>query len=159
MLKKPLRNKTREIVDYALYDEEDDWLVGSYTWCRGPKGYAQTGGGHSRLMRMHSMIMGKRPGLEIDHINRNKLDNRRENLRFVTRSQNNLNRHQGTGISYLARIDRYWAKATLHKKTYNLGYYKTYNEALAARAAWNKENQLPLVLKEWSEQTNEMAKA
>ena len=41
---------------------------------------------------VHQMIIGKAPkGFVIDHINRNKLDNRRQNLRFVTPSENTLN--------------------------------------------------------------------
>jgi hypothetical protein len=41
---------------------------------------------------MHRQIMGAKEGQEIDHINGNGLDNRRENLRIVTRSQNLANR-------------------------------------------------------------------
>lgn len=42
---------------------------------------------------LHHNIIGKPPGkLVVDHINRNKLDNRKENLRFVTRRENNINR-------------------------------------------------------------------
>lgn len=41
---------------------------------------------------VHQLIMGKAPkGFCIDHINRNKLDNRRKNLRFVTYSENSIN--------------------------------------------------------------------
>lgn len=38
---------------------------------------------------IHQMIIGKAPkGKVVDHINRNKLDNRRENLRFITQAEN-----------------------------------------------------------------------
>ena len=37
---------------------------------------------------MHILLLGKKKGLEIDHINGNKLDNRRENLRFVKHNVN-----------------------------------------------------------------------
>ena len=39
-------------------------------------------------IRMHCLIMGKRKSREIDHINDNGLDNRRQNLRFCTRATN-----------------------------------------------------------------------
>lgn len=135
VIKIPLRNHARNIVDHALVDEADYDLVSGYTWCKGSNGYAQTGGSHSKLQRMHVLIMGRESGKEVDHINRNKLDNRRANLRLVTRSVNNLNRKEGTGVFYLARIKRYWAYITRNGKRTNLGYYKTFKEALNARKA------------------------
>jgi len=133
----PLRNRAKEVVAYALVDDADYDLVGAYTWCRGTNGYAQTGGSHSRLQRMHVVIMGRKEGYEIDHINRDKLDNRRANLRFVTRSQNNLNRKEGTGVFYHARIKRYWAYGNVNGKRTSLGYFTTYQEALNARKQWS----------------------
>lgn len=47
---------------------------------------------NNRYYPIHQMILGKAPkGLVIDHINRDKLDNRRKNLRFVTTAENNKN--------------------------------------------------------------------
>ena len=40
---------------------------------------------------LHTFILGKKEGFVCDHINRDKLDNRRSNLRHVTRYENNLN--------------------------------------------------------------------
>lgn len=42
-------------------------------------------------IRMHHMIIGKQNGFDVDHINRNGLDNRRANLRHCTQSQNIAN--------------------------------------------------------------------
>ena len=41
---------------------------------------------------MHRAIMQPAKGMDVDHINGNRLDNRRSNLRVVTRSQNLTNR-------------------------------------------------------------------
>lgn len=42
---------------------------------------------------LHRFIIGEIPnGLVVDHINRDKYDNRRQNLRVVTRSENNRNK-------------------------------------------------------------------
>jgi len=43
-------------------------------------------------IRMHRQILNTPEGLYTDHINRNKLDNRKKNLRFATRQQNSANR-------------------------------------------------------------------
>ena len=40
---------------------------------------------------MHQEIMGAQEGQQIDHVNGNGLDNRRDNLRFCTQKQNNWN--------------------------------------------------------------------
>ncbi|MGA2915342.1 MAG: anaerobic glycerol-3-phosphate dehydrogenase subunit C [Sedimentisphaerales bacterium] len=45
-----------------------------------------------RSISLARFVMNAQKGQIVDHINRDRLDNRRENLRFVTRRQNNLNR-------------------------------------------------------------------
>lgn len=67
--------------------------------------------------KLHLLIFGHRNGYVIDHINQNKLDNRKSNLRFVSVSENNMNRKSWSntgmlGISlckdgkYQVQIDR-----------------------------------------------------
>ena len=66
-------------------------------------------------LKMHHAILGKPPqGYVVDHINGNRLDNRRCNLRFVTHQQNafNTRKHRvenGTsrfkGVSYMKPAD------------------------------------------------------
>lgn len=80
----------------ALVDTEDyGWLI-RFKWTAHIRGYAschlpKSEGGASFLM--HRVIMDAPRGLEVDHINGNKLDNRRCNLRIVTKAQNQHNRH------------------------------------------------------------------
>ncbi len=75
---------------------------------------------------------------EIDHINQNKSDNRIENLRDVTRTENNKNIRRrpksGTVGVYFSKQSSSWcAQITVDKKTRNLGTYNTKAEAIAAR--------------------------
>lgn len=98
---------------------------------------------------LHRMIMAPSDGLQVDHVNRNTLDNRRCNLRIVTASQNQMNRPvQKNNYSGIKGVFRkrtvvrgreyvYWA-AYIHKDKTSmyLGLFKTkelagdaYNEA------------------------------
>lgn len=56
--------------------------------------------GVTRTIRMHRVVLGYSGVLDIDHINHNALDNRRVNLRIVSRSTNILNRrrHNYSGV-------------------------------------------------------------
>lgn len=81
---------------FALVDDADfPWLVQLGNWCLNSSGYAvhyTTQNGYRRTLYMHRLIMKPNGALQVDHINRDKLDNRRENLRFATRSQNQANK-------------------------------------------------------------------
>lgn len=73
----------------ALVDAGDLPLLQNLTWyCSG--GYARSRAGGA----MHRLILGltSDDGREVDHINHNRLDNRRCNLRVVTAAQNQQNR-------------------------------------------------------------------
>lgn len=52
-----------------------------------------------KMLYLHREVMDAPSGVEVDHINRNTLDNRKENLRFATRAQQNANRTKGKSKS------------------------------------------------------------
>jgi len=84
----PIKNKKGEILAYSKVDEDDYEKVNSMGWSMREDGYVQ---GHK--VRMHRFIMNAKKGDPIiDHINNDKLDNRKSNLRFATRFQNAQNR-------------------------------------------------------------------
>ncbi len=73
----------------CLVDEADFDLVWPFWW-RLRKGYAISSTG----IRMSRLIMGDPPDLIVDHIDGDRLDNRRSNLRMATVQQNAANCHR-----------------------------------------------------------------
>lgn len=91
----------------------------------------------------------------VDHINNDKLDNRRENMRIVTRTINNYNRknktHMSNGeelpIGIRKHIQKnnnisYQAYCSLNKKQINIGYFKNKEDAIKARNDYIKKYNL-----------------
>lgn len=88
----------------------------------------------------HSIIMPAKAGFEVDHINRNKLDNRKENLRYVTHQQNLLNckvrKDNCSGVKGVTwRKDRncWTAQVRYQNRKIHLGNFQKLEEAILAR--------------------------
>lgn len=82
---------------YALVDAADLPLVRKFPWYLHKSRrlrYAKTCLPDKTYLCMHQLIVESAPGLDIDHINSNGLDNRRKNLRVVTRAQHHHNRRK-----------------------------------------------------------------
>jgi hypothetical protein len=81
--------------NYTLIDNEDYEKVISFgKWHENDSGYAVKRGavyGKSSTIRLHRVIADPPKGLEVDHINGNRLDNRRKNLRVVSHAINSWN--------------------------------------------------------------------
>lgn len=77
----------------AIVDDSDYELVSRYKWCVSSgetvkyarRGTLKREPHYSTEIQMHRFILGTKRGIEIDHINGNGLDNRRENLRATDR--------------------------------------------------------------------------
>ena len=86
---------------------------------------------------------------EIDHINRNSLDNRVENLRWATRSQNTANRVKFKnsssiykGVSFYKPSNKWCSRIRIDYKTTSLGYFNTEIEAYNSRKNYIINNHL-----------------
>lgn len=84
----PLSQGLVAIVDAADFD-----MLSERKWHTQASGYAAHGSGSrpSGLILMHRLLMEAPAGLQVDHINGNRLDNRRANLRLCTAAQNRCN--------------------------------------------------------------------
>jgi len=88
---------------------------------------------------MHRVILDAPPAVEVDHINRNGLDNRRANLRLATRAENTRNAKLSRrntsgfrGVSFDHFSGRWLAIVKSDGKTYRLGAFATPEEAAFA---------------------------
>ncbi len=85
-----LHNDRGEIQGITKISIEDIERVKGYHWTDNGKGYVRTFVNNSPLY-LHRYLTNCPDGLEVDHINRDKSDNRRENLRIVSHSVNKAN--------------------------------------------------------------------
>jgi hypothetical protein len=125
-----------------LFDPDIEERYGHLAWHVLPNGYAmftRFRGPKRVRCYAHRLVMCALPGQEIDHINRNKLDNRRANLRFATRSENQqglMRGRHGLGVTYRPNYRlKYEARITKDKVHYHIGRYATAQEA---RDAYDK---------------------
>lgn len=127
----------------ALIDAADAKRVGEHRWRAFPRAacvYVITSVPGVRL-RQHTLGLhrflfpGIPPDLEVDHINHDGLDNRRQNLRIVTHAENQLNRRDSVhphGESYI-RWEPERDRFSVHILGRRYGRYRTIEEAVAAR--------------------------
>ena len=122
--------KSQEIARTKI-DKDDLEKIKNSKWCL-MYGYAISNS-NNKSIYLHTFILGKpTKGYEIDHINHDKLDNRKQNLRFVTHSQNGMNRkYKGY---YWSKSDKRWhARIIINQKRINLGYFINEQDAINAR--------------------------
>ena len=139
---------------YAIVDDADyEWLM-EWQWCAAkmhPRSgnaeyvYAATHMGSSSLVLMHRAIMDATDGKHVDHINGNRLDNRRKNLRIVTPSMNlaNSKKQKNNTSGYMGvsrdRGGRWRTQLNFQKKRYYGGLHDTPEEAARAYDELAKE--------------------
>lgn len=95
---------------------------------------------------MHHLILSKKTGFDIDHINGNRVDNRKENLRYLTRKENIINRSKSNSSSGIVGV--YWdknrnkwkAQCKIAGSVSNIGRYSTLEEAIHARVRFEWDN-------------------
>lgn len=114
-----------------IFDKDDYDKIKNYCWHISENGYVMSHD-KGKNIRFHVFIMGKKDGFVIDHINQNKNDNRKSNLRYATKSQNGINTKKKMKGVYKGK-KQWYARITVNKEVIELGYYKTKEEAILAR--------------------------
>ena len=144
MKKIPLTQGKFSIVD----DSDFEWL-NQWKWhylnigYAARRDYSQKG----KYVYMHRLIIGFPTNYQADHINRNKLDNRRSNLRMATKSQNMVNtdlRITNTsgyrGVYWDKNRNKWVAEIMIHYKKKHLGRFIHKEDAAKAYLYESKES-------------------
>ncbi len=113
------------------FDKEDYDLLSKYKWWVSGKGYLYTRIDNKNLF-MHRIIMNAPKNMEVDHINHNKLDNRKDNLRICTHSQNCMNKKIN---GFTQRGNKFEVNIRIDGQQKYIGKFNTKEEAIAARIA------------------------
>lgn len=127
------------------FDLEDYDKIKDYQWVT-KNGYYETiawnpSDSSQHKLRLHRLIMGveniKDFNCQVDHINHNKADNRKENLRIVNNIQNGFNkitwREDGSKIGVRLEKNKWLASITVDGNVVKLGKYDNYEDAVQAR--------------------------
>lgn len=126
----------------AIIDDADAPLVAHRTWYLDIEGYPTTRllkKEGKKLLRMHRVLITPPKGLFIDHIDNNRLNNRRSNLRIATKAQNMMNRGapiQNTsgfkGVVWDPVNKKWVAQITANGKSKKIGRFRTKTQAAMA---------------------------
>ena len=135
------RKHNASVIGYALVSKADYGALRKFRWGL-VAGYPARADPHNgkRTILMHRQIMGfpDPAAFEVDHINFNRLDNRRANLRVLTKRQNrqHCQSRGGTsrfrGVSWDKARGKWFAKITVNYKQIPLGRFDSEEEAYEA---------------------------
>ena len=127
----------------VLVDDADLALLSQYKWHMTANGYATRNISHRNPdtlpTYMHRLLLNPPTGMDCDHINGNRLDNRRSNLRIVTRQENLWNSRrnrdnssQYKGVHYSKAAGRWVARFVISGKENYIGLFNTPEDAARA---------------------------
>lgn len=127
----------------AIVDDEDYSFLNRWKWYHGKQGYATRStlfsDGRKSTLMMHRLIINTPNDMKTDHIDGDKLNNVRINLRICSHSENLRNRsfqYNNTsgykGVSWNKRDSVWQAHIRIDNKQFHLGYYPIKEEAAIA---------------------------
>ena len=121
----------------AVVDDEDFERVNSFSWYFDGRYAARKANG--RTILLHRFVIQTPKGKITDHVNGDRMDNRKSNLRICNQSQNRANSNRPRtntsgykGVCYDTRLKKYRAYIKKEGKMHNLGLFKTAIEAHVA---------------------------
>lgn len=145
----PLWRRDGSIAAWATVDLEDALRVGRFRWSMHGEGYAFGCVGDGVRMLMHRFVLGLQigDGVHTDHRDRNRLNNRRSNIRATTQAANNQNvrgqvgaSSRYRGVSRVKRTGKWIAYCKANGHFYRLGYYTDEREAAQVAADFRRKH-------------------
>jgi hypothetical protein len=116
------------VKDISWHGKINKWKNGN-TWIYA-RGALKLPDGKFKLVYMHRLIVDAPSNVFVDHINGNTLDNRRENLRFCTFTQNRYNskpdsgsKSEYKGVYWCAKSNKWEARITVNGQVKSYGRY------------------------------------
>jgi hypothetical protein len=141
----PLRNKYKEITDYSLVSKDDYDILNKYKWHKNNSGYAQ-GNINKKSYLLHRYVIidilnnDIKSHNRVDHIDNNRLNNKRDNLRIVTNSENSRNtikRQNATSNFIGVHFDKSKSKWISSIKINDKVFYSSYKKEEHAAYQYN----------------------
>jgi hypothetical protein len=131
-----VHNMKKQIVAKTIFDKDDYEKISKYRW-HFTMGYVKC----SRpSIFLHTLILGKIEGMMVDHVNRNRLDNRKANLRHTTATVNGWNKGKQSnntsghvGVSWDKSRNKWESHIKLNGVKKFLGYSVLLEDAVAIR--------------------------
>lgn len=133
----PIRNRY-EVINETIVDEDTFEWAKNFSWYLTGKGYVTRSVNRSIKFYLHKEVVGADTDSLVDHVDRNRLNNRRDNLRIVSKGANvqNTNRAIGSsgfrGVYYHAKTVGYQASIMVNQKRLHLGLFKDKEDAAIA---------------------------
>lgn len=126
----------------AIVDDDDFDRLSKWSWFYHKNGYAMRSyreDGKYKKERMHRVVIDCPVNMDVDHINGNKLDNRKSNLRIATRTQNNANKKMQRnntsgyrGVNWSKQHNKWVAKIQFKRKCIHLGLFENKEDGALA---------------------------
>ena len=128
--------------DKFFFDAEDYNEVAKFYWLRHKSGYFYSHDDSGKQIALHRLVMKALPNERIDHINHQKENACKANLRRVTQSENGFNAGRSknntsgrTGVNFNKNRNKWIARLMKDGISYFLGSFDSFEEAVAARKA------------------------
>lgn len=142
------RVKVTNADKWFLIDKEDISILKKHRWRISANGYIVTDDLEVRKpIYLHKLLMPDCDDKVVDHINRDRLDNRKENLRYATVYENAINTSQLStntsgyrGVTFIKQNSQYMAQIVHNGNRVYLGYYNTIEEAAYVRVKYEWEH-------------------